>query len=56
MTNTMEMKKSEKLSDLLIELISIENINVTDQNIELPISNLAESNMNIAFTNFIDKI
>lgn len=44
------------LSSLLEKLISIDNIVLTKENIELPINNLADSNMNIAFTTFIDKI
>ena len=44
------------LSSLLEKLISIDDIILTPQNLELPINNLADSNMNIAFTTFIDKI
>lgn len=45
-----------KLSALLERIISINPNDISDKTIELPINNLAESNMNIAFTGFIDKI
>ena len=48
--------ENPNLSSLLERLISIDNIILTPQNLELPINNLADSNMNIAFTTFIDKI
>lgn len=44
------------LSSLLEEIIKIDESTISKNNLELPINNLAESNMNIAFTNFIDKI
>ena len=44
------------LSSLLEEIIKIDESLITQNNLELPINNLAESNMNIAFTTFIDKI
>lgn len=44
------------LSSLLEEIIKIDASKISENNLELPINNLAESNMNIAFTTFIDKI
>lgn len=44
------------LSSLLEEIIKIDESKISQNNLELPINNLAESNMNIAFTTFIDKI
>ena len=44
------------LSSLLEEIIKIDESIISQNNLELPINNLAESNMNIAFTTFIDKI
>ena len=44
------------LSSLLEEIIKIDESKISENNLELPINNLAESNMNIAFTTFIDKI
>lgn len=44
------------LSSLLEEIIKIDESLISQNNLELPINNLAESNMNIAFTTFIDKI
>lgn len=44
------------LASLLEEIIKIDESIISQNNLELPINNLAESNMNIAFTTFIDKI
>lgn len=44
------------LYNMLEKIISINDQSISKETLELPINNLAESNMNIAFTGFIDKI
>ncbi len=41
---------------LLEQLIDLENVSITDQNVEFPINYLAESDMNIAFLGFINEL